>query len=319
MKQKKPKCPFTERLLVLAGPTASGKTEVAYAIAKRVDAELISCDSMQVYRSMSVTTQAPRRRKTGSNVRLVAFIDPAREYSAALFRRDAEKQVLAAFKKKKTPVVVGGTGLYLRALLSGLFEPEDGRPSHDESLRRAFFKDEADAPGSLHQRLQKVDAAAAARIHPNDTRRLVRALEVFELTGKPLSAQKENRSGLRDRYPMAFFLLDRQRQDLYERINRRVEGMLTQGLVPEVRRLSKRKLSKTASMALGVREMKSALSGERPVDEAVELLKKNTRNYAKRQLSWFRAETGVRRVEVAPGEKPSVTAAKIIKAWRETA
>lgn len=309
-------------VLVLAGPTASGKSAVAAELAKRIPSEIISCDSMQIYRGMSVVTQAtvpsndgapaPSRRPV---THLVSFLPPSRRYSAADFRRDAEKLIEGIFKKKKTPLIVGGTGLYLRALLDGLFETENA--SRDEAYRKKLLKEaERKGAAALHERLASVDPAAAAKIHANDTRRVVRALEVFHLTGKPISAQKADRRGIRGFYDMRIFLIDRDREDLYARINRRVDAMLEEGLVEEVKKLTKKRLSQTASMALGIREIKAYLEGATTLQAAVELLKQNTRNYAKRQLSWFRHEKGIEVVPVASGETPAQTAEAILARWK---
>ncbi len=310
------------RLLVIAGPTASGKTEVAYEISKRLPTEMISCDSMQVYRGMPILTNA---RKSGegrgergqSKIHLISFLDPCREeYSAARFRKDAEFHIRRVLKKKKMPLLVGGTGLYLRTLLDGLFEADAGSVLKDETLRRKLIlEEEKNGSGFLHKKLQKVDAPSAARIHPNDTRRVVRALEVYQLTQKPFSSQKERRKGLREELGARIFLIDRDREDLYRRINARVNRMMRGGLAREVKGLLRKNLSLTARMALGIREIEAHLQGKLTLEEAKLLLMKNTRNYAKRQLSWFRHEKGVEPIEVSPDEPASVTAGKILNLW----
>ncbi len=303
---------------MLAGPTASGKTAVAESLARLVGGEILSCDSMQVYRAMPIVTQAPRRRAGGRKTHLVGFLDPSEEYSAALFRRDAESLIRRLLSKGKLPIVTGGTGLYLRALLDGLFET--GAVSKDEALRRRLHA-EAEIHGApaLHTRLAGVDPGSAARIHPNDLRRVVRALEVLELTRRPLSAQRAERRGLRDELPHRLFLIERDRQDLYRRIDSRVDAMFRTGLVREVRRLARRPLSKTAGMALGIRQVRDHLEGGISLEEARELLKRETRRYAKRQLSWFRHERGMEPLAVGPDERPSETARRIRRLWREAA
>lgn len=301
------------RLILLAGPTASGKTAVAVRLAAALGTEIISCDSMQVYRSMPILTQAPSKKELGRvRCRLASLLDPSEEYSAARFRDDALKLIASASKKKKIPLVAGGTGLYFRALLDGLFEHEG--PSRDTALRERLLAEEArEGAGHLHRRLAKADPASAGKIHPNDLRRVVRALEVFTLTGRPLSEQKGNRSGLRAAVEGRFFLLERDRADLYARIDRRVEVMARAGLVREVKRLLAKNLSVTARMALGVREIASHLDRGVPLADALEALKRNTRRYAKRQISWFRHERGITRVPVSADEKPRETAEKILR------
>ena len=317
-----------KRVLCLVGPTASGKTEVALELSKIVPTEIISCDSMQVYRDMPILTQAPPRsspRRRGSDSRLrgndeikthlVSFVKPSHEYDAAKFRKDAGALILKILKKKKTPLIVGGTGLYLRSLLDGLFETPEGQLSRDESYRKKLIEEqERQGEDYLHRKLAKVDALSAKKIHANDTRRLVRALEVFHLSGKPISEQKSKRSGIRGQYDVRIFLLERDRQELYARVNRCVEIMLEEGLLEEVKHLQEKKLSQTAEMALGFREMSAYLKGSMKKEEAVELLKKNTRHYAKRQLSWFRHELGVEKVEVSSGDTAKEIAGRILKA-----
>ena len=271
---------------------------------------------MQVYRGMPVLTQAPTKaEKTRLKAHLVSFVDPSGEYNAALFRRDAQKAITKIQKKKALPLLVGGTGLYLRALLDGLFEAKDD--SKDEKYRAKLLKEqEKHGAEYLHEKLKKVDSLAAAGIHPNDHRRLVRALEVHHVTGKPMSEHKPKRSGLRDSFHCRIFMLDRDRQDLYARVEKRVDAMIKKGLMAEAKKLRRKKLGMTAAMALGLREMTGVLEGKHSLEEAKVLLKTNTRHYAKRQLSWFRHERGVEFVPVAADETPKRTAEKIVKLWK---
>ena len=310
-----------KKLLVLAGPTASGKTEVAYEISKRLPVEMISCDSMQVYRKMPILTQAPPRAVTKNlKTHLVSFLDPSEECSAALFRKEALVAIQKVLKKGKIPLIAGGTGLYLRALLDGLFEADPNGRLTDKSLRQELLKNQETHGGHyLHTELEKVDPLSAKKIHPNDFRRIIRALEVTYLTGKPFSAQKANRKGIREEFLIRGFFLDRDREDLYDRINKRVDGMLALGLLQEVRKLSKRRLSLTAGTALGIREMKSHLEGKLSLSEGVELLKKNTRNYAKRQLSWFRHEKELEPIRVSKKDSAAALAEIIVERWKRFA
>lgn len=297
-------------LIAIVGPTASGKSAVGVELARKIGGEIVSCDSMQVYKGMPVCTQATPAVVRGVRHHLTAFVEPTREYSAARFRRDAEKAVRAILRKKKTPILVGGTGLYLRALLDGLFDAPG--PAQDEPFR-AKLRAEAAEKGSpvLHERLARIDPAAAAKIHPNDMRRLIRALEVHHLTGRPLSEWKPQRAGIRDAFDCRLFLVEHDRAELYRRVERRVDKMMRAGLLAEAKRLSKKKLSRTAATALGLREMKSHLAGELSKADAVALLKKNTRNYAKRQLSWFKHEKDVQFIPVGAGDSASTIARTI--------
>ena len=166
----------------------------------------------------------------------------------------------------------------------------------------------------MHDELEKIDPLAAKKIHRNDARRLVRALEVYEITGKPISQKKTQRQGIRGEYDVKIFLLERDREELYARINRRVDEMMKEGLLKEAKRLLQRKLSKTASGALGLKEMRAHVKGEASLETAIEMLKRNTRHYAKRQLSWFRHERGVETMHVGPDEKASEIAHRIVNA-----
>lgn len=306
-------------LLILVGPTASGKTEVALRIASVLPVEMISCDSMQVYCGMPIVTQAPPRSFTKKlSFHLVSFLDPSKEYSAARFREDALKAIHKIVQKGKIPMIVGGTGLYIRALLDGLFESEPGEKARDTAYRMSLLAQQKKYGGSfLHKKLQKVDPKSASRIHANDLRRIVRALEVHRLSGKPISELMPNREGIRHKMPHRIFFLERDRQDLYERINRRVDLMFKYGLIREVKRLTKKRMSKTAGVALGMREVKAYLKGEIELDSAKELLKRNTRHYAKRQISWFRREKGVEWVPVGKEESAKTVAERIVRAYRK--
>lgn len=311
-------------LLILAGPTASGKTSVCLEIAKKIPVETISFDSMQVYRGLPIVTQAPSAaQKKALRAHLVSFLDPSRMFDAANFRVRTLTLLEKIQKRKRVPLLSGGTGLYLRMLLDGLFESEGD--SRAPRLREKLLRAQEKRGGSyLHHRLGRVDPESALKIHPNDHRRLVRALEVYELSGKPLSRRQTDRRGIRGDYHCPVFFLERDRADLYARIERRVDAMVKQGLVKEVERALKKKLSPTASMALGIREIGAYLNGNAgaqraaSLHEAIASLKQHTRNYAKRQLSWFRHEKGVVGVGVAPDEKPKETARKILGLWESS-
>ncbi len=305
-------------LLVIAGSTASGKTAVAIELSKKIPCEIISCDSMQVYKSMPILTGQGNVKTP--KIHLNSFLSPSEEYSAAQFRKDAEKKIQAILKKKKTPVMTAGTGLYLRALLDGLFELPKDLGSGDDALRQELYQ-EAERKGSiaLHAKLKEIDPVYAQKIHPNDLRRVVRALEVFKRTGKPFSEHHATRQGIRQNFKVRVFLIDRDREDLYKRIDTRVDQMMDDGLLSEVKKLSKKKLSQTASMALGIRQMQAFLEKKSTLIDAVTLLKRDTRHYAKRQLSWFRHEKKVEPVPVKPKDSAAVIAQKILKTWKRKA
>lgn len=307
----RPASPDKPPLLVVVGPTASGKTEIAARLAKRLGGELISCDSMQVYRRMPITTQAD------PSAHLSAFLSPTREFNASLFARRAKSLIAQIRRRKKLPIIVGGTGLYLRALLDGLFDTEG--PAQDRRYRARLLKEAEGRPaGYLHEKLRSVDPVRASQVHPNDHRRIIRALEVHHLTRRPMSAHLPRRAGIRDRFRVRTFFLEPDRAELYRRIEKRVDRMIRGGLPAEVRRLARLKLSRTAGMALGVREMRAYLDGTLSMPDAAALLKKNTRHYAKRQLSWFRHERDITTVAVPAGETPALTTRRLLALWRES-
>ncbi|MFH1791236.1 MAG: tRNA (adenosine(37)-N6)-dimethylallyltransferase MiaA [Candidatus Omnitrophota bacterium] len=282
------------KVLIVVGPTASGKTDAAFAIARITGGEIISCDSMQVYRDMPVLTQAPPDRLLREIPHhLISIISPEEEYSAAKFRQDAGALLKDIVSRKRVPVIAGGTGLYLKALLDGLFDA----PEKDPGLRYQIEKRAVDAGAqSVYIELAEKDPEAAAKIHPNDIRRIVRALEVFYLTGIPISEHKKKTSGIAGGgvYDIHMFGIDIPRNALYRKINERVDKMFEAGIVDEVKGLLKRDLSVTARAALGIKEVGGYLEGLYDPGEAKEILKKNTRRYAKGQMTWFRADKRIR-------------------------
>ncbi|MBE3574592.1 MAG: tRNA (adenosine(37)-N6)-dimethylallyltransferase MiaA [Firmicutes bacterium] len=279
------------RLIVIAGPTATGKSAAAVALARRIGGEVVSADSMQVYCGLEIATaQVPPAERQGIPHHLMGILPPETEFTVAAYQEMADAVIAGIRGRGRWPILVGGTGLYIKAVVDGFLFPGPGR---DPALR-ARLEEEAETQGdqALYARLQKVDPAAAARIHPGDRRRVVRALEVYLLTGIPISVHQERQKSRPPRYDAAMFALTCPREELYDRINRRVEVQLTQGLVEEARRLQSRGVGPhlTAWQALGLKEIRPYLDGQVPLAEAVELLKRNTRRYAKRQLTWFRQD-----------------------------
>jgi len=296
-------------IIFLVGPTSVGKTQTAVNLAKKIDAEIISCDSMQIYKGMDIlTSKPPAALRKKAKHHLISMASPEKEYNVARYRQDALKKIKEIIKKGKTPLFVGGTGLYMSILLEGIFKAK----TENKNIRKKLYQ-QAETKGSsyLYKRLQRVDPLAALKIHPNDTRRIVRALEVFEETGKPISYLQKERRGLSDEYAVRIFCLNMERQKLYQRIERRIDAMFNQGLLSEVRRLLKLKLSKTAKFAIGIKELKDYLDGLYALEEAKRLMNKNTRNYAKRQLTWFRKDKRIEWLEVRDKEPPASVANRI--------
>ncbi len=285
----------------LTGATASGKTAVGVALARRLGAEIVSLDSMAIYRGMDIGTAKPTIADQGGVAHhLIDIASPADDFSIADYVEEADRMVADIAGRGHEALFVGGTPLYLKALLRGI----DAGPPADWPLRARLVEwGREEGPGALHERLAAVDPAAAARLHPSDTRRLVRALEVFEQTGQPISSQQQHFAQGRSAEQCRVFVLDWPRDQLYERINRRVEAMFAAGLVDEVSGLAEKVpdtffLGRTASQAVGYREAIDVLAGRLSMPAAIELTKTRTRRFAKRQLTWFRSLSECRFVPV---------------------
>lgn len=275
--------------LVLTGPTGSGKSALAMELAERLDGEIIALDSMTLYRGMDIGTAKPSpddRRRVPHH--LIDVLDPWESASVAWYLERAAAAVVAIRGRGRRPIFVGGTPFYLKAMLAGLFES----PPADCELRAKL---EAEPAEELHRRLVEVDPAAAARLHPNDVRRVVRALEVRALTGRPLSEWQTQWAG-ESRSGPTCLCLDWPRDELYHRIDARVEAMIAAGWLDEVRRLRglSRPLSREASKALGYADLGDVLDGKVGLAEALGRIRQKSRNYAKRQLTWFRHLPGVK-------------------------
>jgi tRNA dimethylallyltransferase len=302
----------------LAGPTAVGKTAVAIEMAQRLPFEIVSLDSMTLYRGMDIGTAKPtEEERSRCPHHLFDVIEPYEEFSVANYLQAAEAACRDILRRGKTPLFAGGTGLYLRSLLRGIFQG----PPADWSIRRRWEADiERHGAEWAHHELAKVDAATARRLHANDVRRVIRALEVFELTGRPLSEQQLQPPLPPELRPRHVYWLSPPRDWLYERIDRRVEAMFAAGLVAEVRRLRllPQRLSRTARQALGYKEVLDWLerSGDaesvQPPAEVVEEIQRRTRQFAKRQHTWFRNLEECREVEIQGTESPQELSERLL-------
>ena len=285
----------------LSGPTASGKTKVGIALARRLGAEIISLDSMAIYRDMDIGTAKPTDEELGGvPIHLINIVDPSEEYSLARYIAAAHEKITEIHNRGRRAIFIGGTPLYLKGMLRGIFE---GPPANKEFRAELERKMQGRKPEFLHKTLKKVDPISAKRLHPNDIRRLVRALEVYELTGRPISEfQKQFENGV-PAEDCNVYVLQWPRDVLYARIDKRVDTMMYDGFLDEVKRLTERKLpiSQTARQALGYRELLDYLDGKLKFAQAVDLIKQNTRNFAKRQETWFRSLAECRFI---PGDAP---------------
>jgi tRNA dimethylallyltransferase len=267
---------------------------------------------MQIYKGMDIITAQPslkQRRQVRHH--LFGIVPATREYDVAKYRKEALKIIRKAVKRNKVPLFVGGAGLYMSIIIDGIFQAK----AQNKRMRKKLYQ-QAGAYGSryLYEKLEKIDPEAARKIHPHDTKRIIRALEVFVSTGKPISQLQRQRYGLSDEYAVKVFCLNMERNKLYRRINGRVEEMFKQGIIKEIESLRKKSLSKTASCAIGIRELGGYFDGKYDLDEAKRLIKRNTRHYAKRQLTWFKKDKRIKWIEVNEKEKPQEVTKRL---WKE--
>lgn len=283
---------------IIAGPTASGKTVVAVKLAKEIGGEVVSADSMQIYRDIAVGTARPDEREMqGVPHHLLGFLPLDEQYSVARYVEDANAVFEDIYTRKKTPILCGGTGLYIQSFSENIqFFAQD----KDERLREQL-KNKAEKIGgeAMLQELRAVDRETADRLHANDLNRIIRALEVYHVTGQTISEQVRLSKSQPSPYSPCLFLLNfRDRSQLYDRINKRVDAMLENGLLDEVRTVMDVAPNATVLQAIGYKELMPFVRGEMPLDAAVEQLKISTRHYAKRQLSWFHRMENVHTVWV---------------------
>jgi tRNA dimethylallyltransferase len=282
-------------LLVLGGPTATGKTDMALRVAETVGGEIVSADAFQIYRGMAIGTAQPTAAdRKRAPFHLIAELDPNQPFTVADYQRRAEEALADIWTRGRLPILCGGTGLYLRAVLRH-FEIPPTDPQAQREIRARLRQEAAEQGlGALYRRLQQLDPTAAARIAPQDERRLVRALEVWELTGRPFSEVAAVDRVPRLRYNAWTYVLTCPRALLYQRIGGRVEGMLAAGWLAEAQALAEAGLSPAlpALRALGYAALFGVLRGETSLAQAAEQIRRETRNYAKRQLTWLRREWG---------------------------
>lgn len=303
--------PETEgKVVLLVGPTCVGKTGASIELARRLDTEIISADSMQIYRHMDIGTEKPSPQQL-ARVRhhMVDIVEPWEAYSAGRYIEDVRPIIEGLHSRGRVPIVTGGTGLYIKAMTRGLFRG----PGADWKLREEL---KGESTGSLYRRLREIDPETAALVSADDRRRVVRALEVCALTGRKMSEVKEELTEPLP-YDFAKVALSRDREELYRMIEERVDEMMRRGLLDEVRKVLGMNPSRTAMQAIGYKELKGHLEGEYPIEEAVSLIKRNTRRYAKRQFTWFRSEEGLRWVDVTGVFDPVEIAGMLLPALGE--
>ena len=294
----------TNNIICIAGPTASGKTALAVELAKLLNGEVVSCDSMQIYRYMDIGTAKPTREEMQGIVHhMLDVADPDEDFSVSRYCELAAPIVDNIVSRGKTAIIAGGTGLYMDALIRGnSFAP------YPSTGMREKLEDQADIDGmeAMLRLLHSIDPDAAEKLHLSDRKRILRALEVYYETGETITQHNRRTQALPSRYnPLWFALEDENRADLYERINTRVDHMLRAGLLDEIRRLLDRGIPEkaTAMQAIGYKEFVAALNGTCSIEQAAEQIRQSSRHYAKRQLTWFRRNPAIHWLRRKPGEE----------------
>ena len=278
-----------QKVMVICGPTASGKTKLGIEVANKINGEIISCDSMQIYKDMNIGTAKPTKLEMSQAKHyLVDFVSPTERYSVAEYKKDAEKVIEKILSEGKTPIIVGGTGLYLNSLIYGIDYPNiETDLKYREELENKVNEEGLE---NLYNEAKKIDPEAIEKISPNDKKRILRILEIYHQTGKnKTEIEAESRkNGVK--YDYRIFVLNMDREKLYERINKRVDIMIEQGLIEEVKSLVKKYTEfPTAMQGLGYKEMVEYLDNKITKEEAIEKIKMESRRYAKRQITWFKS------------------------------
>ena len=301
-------------VIVVAGATASGKTALAIDIAKSVNGEIVSADSMQIYKYMDIGTAKPteNERKECPH-HLIDFVEPDCDFSVADYVKLAHEKILDITNRGKMPIICGGTGLYINSVINDV---DFGEYENDYSVRNRLTEMlEKDGVDALIERLREIDPVSAKRLHPNNTKRIIRAIEFYEISGVPISVHQEMTKQRESRYEPLMFMINLDREVLYERINRRVDIMVEDGLIDEVSSLMERGYSRelNSMQGIGYKEVISSLYKEVSLDCAIDMIKQNSRRYAKRQLTWFRRDE---RINMLDSLNASEKAIEIIKKAR---
>lgn len=282
-------------LIIITGPTAAGKTDLSVRLARAIGGEIISADSMQVYRHMDIgSAKITEEEKRGVPHYLIDVLDPDEEFNVAVFQKMAKDAVNTIYSHGNIPIVTGGTGFYIQALLYDIDFTDNGE---DSSIREELEQMGNEKGGEyLHELLQKLDPDAAGEIHPNNRKRVIRAIEFFRQTGEKISEHNRREREKTSPYDFLYYTVNMDRETLYQRIDRRVDLMMEQGLVEEVKRLKKMGCTRNmvSMQGLGYKEMLDYLQGDCTLEEAVYILKRDTRHFAKRQITWFKREREVR-------------------------
>ncbi len=283
-----------QKLIVLTGPTAVGKSKLSIELAKKIGGEIISADSMQVYKYMDIgTDKISKEKMEGVPHHLIDFLDPHEDFNVFTFQKLSKNAIKEIADRGKVPIIVGGTGFYIQAVL---YDIDFTETDEDMTLRHELEERvKKEGTNGIYEELKEVDPLSAEMIHENNSKRVIRALEYYKKTGRPISEHNAEQSKKESCYDFTYFVLTDKRETLYSRIEKRVDQMIKDGLEDEVKKLLSMNIPKTATsmQGLGYREMIGYLNGEYDLDRAVYLIKRNTRHFAKRQLTWFKRERDV--------------------------
>jgi len=277
-----------KKIIFIVGPTAVGKSDVAFFLAKEINGEIISCDSMQVYKDVNIASNKPSQKERSEVPHhLIDIVSLEENFDVSRFNKLACDKINEIHQKIRIPIVCGGSGLYMQVLLDGIFP---GSPKDAYLRQKLGNKAEAEGKQCLHDMLKQQDPQAAEKIHVNDLKKVIRALEVCILENKPISEIQKQREGLWGKYDINIFCLTRERESLYAIIERRVDKMFDQGIVEEIKKIKGINLSYGAKSIIGLKEINGYIEGKHDIDHAKDLMKMHTRRLAKRQLTWFRRE-----------------------------
>lgn len=303
-----------KKVIVIVGPTCSGKTNLSIKIAQLIPSEIISADSRQFYKYLDIGTAKPSKDQLNKIPHhLIDFLDPSDNYNVSRFENDAELKIEEIFKRNITPIILGGSGLYIKALIDGIFDSADT----DENYRSELLKKRKEFGNEfLYEELKKVDPVSASKMLPQNWKRVMRALEVFHTTGEPIWKHHQKQSSSKEmKYNFFQFGLNWDRKILYENIDRRVDEMIENGFVSEVNNILKMGYDKNLNSlnTVGYKEIIQYLDGEISLERAIELIKRNTRHYAKRQITWFRKDKRIQWFDVESANDLDKIAEEIVK------
>ena len=291
-----------QKMIVISGPTCTGKSDLSISLAQDVSGEVISADSIQVYKGLDVgSAKIKPDEMQGVPHHLIDVLEPTEDFNVYIFKEMAKKAAEGIYDRGNVPIVVGGTGFYIQSLIYDIdFQEEDNTKVRQELEQ--ILKDKG--AGYLHDMLASVDKASAEAIHPNNTKRVIRAIEYYRLNNRPISEHNESERSKEAVYDVNYFVLTDEREALYNRINKRVDDMIDQGLLEEVKGLLDRGLDKSYNclQGIGYKEIVEYYNGKVSLDEAIDNIKKNTRHFAKRQLTWFRREKNVKWIDASEFE-----------------